>query len=106
MGNPDRPLAVYVKDDELVIRIGIKTLAWAFDHEEGNNVWDQDRELFIQSWKVSDPQVFAEEVAIAMNSEEENGATPVTEFFDKMCYSALDDGAMGIEEYGQESEIQ
>ena len=50
----DARLTVDIEDDEIVIRIGIGTLAWAFDHMEENNPWSDENHDFVQKWKVSD----------------------------------------------------
>jgi len=97
----NRPLTVEVKGNELVIRIGIDTLAWAFERSEYNRPWDEDVADFMQTWKVEDPKQFAKDVRIEMLNEQEDGATPLGDFIDHACQGALNEGSVAIEEYGK-----
>ena len=38
----DASRSVQIVDNELVIRVGIDTLAWAFDHMEENNPYSDE----------------------------------------------------------------
>ena len=100
----NRPLTVEVKGNELVIRIGIDTLAWAFERSEYNNPWDEDVADFIQTWKVEDPKQFAQDVSHEMLNEQEDGSTPVGHFVDQACQDALNEGSVAIEKYGKKYE--
>lgn len=94
----DAPLTVDIVNDELVIRIGIGTLAYAFDHMEENNPYDDNLRDFKQSWKVSDPMEFAKDVVGALVDEEEDGSHPLNRLLDQVCTAAADNGCLGIEE--------
>lgn len=93
-----QPLRCSIEGDELVIRIGINTLAFAFNESEDNHEFDE----FVSDWRqlyvVIDEGKFASDVALAMNNEAEDGSAPLTLFLDKMMQAAADDGSMGIEE--------
>jgi hypothetical protein len=91
----NRPLTVEVKGNELVIKIGINTLAWAFERSEYNNPWDEDVADFIQTWKVEDPEQFAQDVSHEMLNEQ---------FVDQACQDALNEGSVAIEKYGKKYE--
>jgi hypothetical protein len=54
-------------------------------------------------WRVTDADMFATEVALALNREEEDGTTLVHKMFDKAFGDAIDQGADGIEEVDEES---
>ncbi len=94
----DAPLTVDIEDDEIVIRIGIGTLAWAFDRMEENNPWSADKRDFVQKWRVSDPKEFARDVVGELTNEEEDGSHPLNRLLDQVCNAAVDQGSLGIEE--------
>jgi hypothetical protein len=94
----DAPLTVDIENDEIIIRIGIGTLAYAFNHMEENNLWSDDKHDFVQSWKVSDPVEFAEDVVGELTREEEDGSHPLNRLLDQVSNAAADQGSLGIEE--------
>jgi hypothetical protein len=102
MKTQDSPLQVDVTPEgELLISIGIGTLAWAHDHQEQNNPYDEETGGFKRLWRVTDPAEFAAEVRVELCREEENGSTPLTDLFDKVCWNAVENGCFGIEEDGR-----
>lgn len=94
----DQPLTVEIKDDEIVIRMGIDTVKWAIEHHEDSQPYNEETNDYEQKWIVSDAAEFANDVRRAMNREEEDGTTPLIEFLDNMCIAALEDGSCGISE--------
>ncbi len=94
----DAPLTVDIEHDELIIRIGIGTLAWAFDHMEENNPYDDNARDFVQAWKVTDPVEFAKDVVGELTNEEEDGSHPLNRLLDQVCNAAADQGSLGIDE--------
>jgi len=97
----DTPLTCVVEGDELVIRIGVATLAFAF--EEGqNNPCGENSNAWRATLKVADPAQFASDVVREIKDEAEDGTTPLHEFLGKMCLSAMDQGSLGIEEVESE----
>lgn len=94
----DAPLTVDIENDEIVIRIGIGTVAWAFDHMEENNPWSDAKRDFVQTWKVSDPTEFAKDVVGELTNEEEDGSHPLSRLLDQVSTAAADQGSLGIEE--------
>jgi hypothetical protein len=97
----ESPLRIAVENDELVIRIGINTLAWASDHADTNNLFVDELNDFKQTYKVTDALAFAKGVASVMQAEAEDGSTPVTKLIDAMCFDAIEDGTEGIKESGR-----
>jgi hypothetical protein len=94
----DAPLTVDIENEEVVIRIGIGTIAWAFDHMEENNTWSDEKNDFVQRWKVTDPVEFAKDVVSELTNEEEDGSHPLSRLLDKVSTAAADQGSIGIEE--------
>jgi hypothetical protein len=91
------PLNIKIENGELVIRIGVPTLAWAADHMDEATVYDQDLRDFKQAWTVTDPAKFAKGVLNELIREEEDGSNPVTRMFDAAFLAAVDNGAEGVE---------
>lgn len=95
----EQPLRVEVTPDgELVIRIGIGTLAFAAEHMEINNPFDEDTENFKRLWRVIEPMEFANDVRRALCDEGEDGSTPLTELLDAASWAAIEDGSLGCVE--------
>jgi hypothetical protein len=94
----DTPLLVALEDGQLIVRIGTNTLAWAFEHGNDNNPFDDAKNDFVQKYRIADPVEFAQDVASAMTAEAEDGSSPLSTFLDRMCDSAVDDGSIAVEE--------
>ena len=94
------PLTVGVEGDQLVIRIGVDTLAWYFEIYEDNQLYDEKARDFRREWKVVDPHKFAKGVAYGLCIEEEDGSTPLTGILDAACVTAVEDD-MGVAEDGR-----
>jgi hypothetical protein len=95
--NKDRPLCAKVQGNEVVIRIGIDTLAFAFDHSDENRPWDHNRNEYVQQWKVTDPKQFAKDFVHELLTEEEDGSSNLSNFFDRICEDTANEGTIGIE---------
>lgn len=80
------PLTAKVEGDRLVISIGVETLAWASDPENGGT---------LEGVKVdaSHHHEFAKDVASEMMREDEIGQFPLSEFLDEMMGKAADSGS-------------
>ena len=91
-------LTVDIIEDEIIIRIGIGTLAWAFEHMEENNPYDDAARDFVQKWKVTDPMEFATDVVRELTNEEEDGSHPLNRLLDQVSNAAVDQGSLGIDE--------
>lgn len=92
----DKHLTCEVVDDELQIRIGIDTLGFATDRSELFNPFDEDRNDFVQRWKVIDNKGWAEEIADELNREDEIGGSPLIYLIEKMFQKALDQGSLSV----------
>jgi hypothetical protein len=92
-----RPLTLGVEGDELVIRIGIDTLVFAFETGEDNQPYDEKAGDFRRSWRVIDKHKFAKGVANRLADEEEDGSTPLTKILDEAYIKAVEDD-MGVDE--------
>lgn len=94
----DRPLQVRIEEAELVIRIGIGTLIYAaercprlydYDRHKDNDIGDR----YIE---VEDENEFVKDTIHAMQAEEEDGSTPLSDFLDQMVVDVYEDGSAGI----------
>ena len=92
------PLGVEVTDGTLVIEIGIHTLAHAVSFADWANPYDEKSGDYVRPFAITDPQQFAKDVRCAMQSEREDGSTPLSDFIDKMSQDAIDQGSLGLHE--------
>lgn len=97
MTNEDKPLTAEVERGCLVMRIGVDRLAESFYESEQNNPFDHDRGVFFRRLCITNALEFARDVAAAMKDEEENGATPLTDFLDSACEAAVNAGSAWVE---------
>jgi len=91
----DRLLSVKLDGDELVIRIGISALAFAAIHAPQLEHFDDEANEF-RLPKITDERKFAEEVAIVLGQEEEDGTTLVHRMLDGAFLEAVEQGREGI----------
>lgn len=94
------PLTIGVESDQLVIRIGVDTLAWCFEISDDNQPYDEKAGDFRRAFKVTDRRKFAKGVGIGLRDEEEDGSTPLTKILDAACIRAVEDD-MGVDEDGR-----
>ena len=92
-----RPLSVTVKDGELRISIGVNTLAHAVTYADWANPYEEQAGDYIRTFAIADAETFAKDVALAMQREEEDGSTPLSDFLDKMTEAAIEDGSVACE---------
>lgn len=91
---PDFPLKVEVTEDNvLTISIGADQLASAMKHSptEGIMEYKDDTDEYF-GLNVVDPVEFAKELANQMQKEEEDGDTPLHQFFDQCVLDGLNGG--------------
>lgn len=86
----DTPLSVSVEHNQLVIRIGVDTLAFA-DKERQDDMWGKHA--------ITNAKGFAVDVSRMMQREEEDGSCPLTDFLDNMMVDAINDGSEWVD-YG------
>lgn len=95
-----------IEDGQLVIKIGIDTLAFAFENREENLPWDDEKLNYIQKYRVVDKDQFAKDVRDSMMDEREDGSTPLTDFLDKLYSKAIDDGNLGVDEVDEKDNVR
>ena len=93
----DKPLPVRLTKDTIIIEVGFGVNAFAFENLDWNNPWVTEKQDWVRACKVKDPVAFALDVKRAMLDEREDGSTPLSDFLDKMCIAAVEDGSEGIE---------
>jgi hypothetical protein len=89
----DSPLDCHIESNQLIITIGISTLAYAYEHSE---LADSLKEQFC-AYRVTNERVFAREVMRAMKAEDEVGNSILNKMFDKAIEDAIGDGCEGVE---------
>ena len=94
----NKTLEVHIIDGQLVVRIGVETLAWASDHSDFSTPYDDKVGDFVPKWKVIDQLEFAKDVARELRREEEDGSSLLTNVLDKAIEAAIEQGSLGIEE--------
>jgi hypothetical protein len=95
-----RSLTVHVEGEELVIRIGVDTLAFCFETGEENQPFDDKANDFRRSWKVTNKYKFAKGVGTAICDEDEVGNTPLTTMLDEAFIKAVESDE-GVDEDGR-----
>ena len=84
----DKPLGCEVEGEQLVIRIGVSTLAWAAKKRNGGVVPD--------NYGMVDKQQWAKDVANRITHEDEVGNTMLCEMLDEAMQEAMDDGSTAL----------
>ncbi len=103
-----QPLTAKVEAGKLVIEIGVDVLAHACAYSDWANRWnDKD---YVRTFAITDPTQFAKDIVRAMKDEAEDGATPLSDFLDKVTQDAVEDGSEAVEEaqilHGQFSPLE
>ena len=93
----DQPLRAAVEGEQVVIRIGIDTLAHAAKHCE--RFYDHEKHGGPPYLIVGSTRTLAKDVVRALQSEEEDGSGPLTNLFDDAIRAAYDDGSDAFEDY-------
>src|SRR5690606_36345212 len=94
----NRPLEVNIEDDELVIRIGIDTLAFSAEHCPSFFEYDKHASTGPPYCKIVDNMELAKDIRRELQREEENGTTPLHILLDECLVSARDDGSLAFED--------
>jgi hypothetical protein len=95
-GREGMPLRAEVDGERLVVSIGVDTLAFAFEHGEENNPYNEVTGDFERRYQISWAAQFAKDVCAEMNREGEDGSTPLTRFLDGVMDEAVNQGSLGI----------
>lgn len=91
----DRPLRVSIERDQLVIRLGVNTLAHAAEYCPV--FYDDEHNADPPFIKVTDRAAFAVDVLRALQHEEEDGSGPLSKLLDDAIELAYDDGSEAVE---------
>ncbi len=85
-----RPIAeAFVEGGDIVIRLPIANIQNALKHGPGE---------VMPSAKITDVDLFAKDVVMALNAEKEDGSTTIHDLFDQAFLDAIDDGSQGVAE--------
>ena len=76
------PLEVKIVGNQLKISIGLKTLASAAERLSAEETFQETGEIDSPKYKVKDLNVWAKEVANALEEENEIGESPLTKLLD------------------------
>ena len=93
-----RPLEVKVEDGQLIIAIGVQTLAHACSYADWANPFQVENDEYIREFAITDAPEFAKDVVHAMLNEREDGSTPLSDFIDKMAQEAIEGGSTATED--------
>lgn len=86
------PLTVKVTNNKLIISIGIDTLAWAASNVPDNGLWKDGSELIVLNSKE-----FADNMAIILQQEEEDGTTPVHILLENAMREVAEQGYLSVD---------
>ena len=94
----DTPLTAKIEGDELVIRIGLSTLAHAAEHCP--RFYHEEKHMGAMGpyCKVTDKAELAADVIRAMFREEEDGSSQISDLLDESFEWAVDDGSIAFTE--------
>ncbi|XHR29885.1 MAG: hypothetical protein ACFUZC_04890 [Chthoniobacteraceae bacterium] len=87
-GTATASLDCKIEGSELVIRIGVKTLAWASQEKNGGPLGSECR--------IESASEFADDVATALLDEDEIGNSKLTKTIDLAIQKAADDGSPSL----------
>jgi hypothetical protein len=101
----DAPLSAVIKGNQLVITIGISTLALCEENGPLANIWvNKDGDGYEPAPEVTNEKVFAQDVLNEIVREDsDSGESALTKMLDQAIIDAVDNGSMGVD--GKELEI-
>lgn len=82
----DQPLKIEIKNDQLVISVGISAFAFA---TQAADAWP-DNEVIV------DESQFAKDIVHELQREDEQGSTPLHFLFDSLAQKALEQGSIAV----------
>jgi hypothetical protein len=86
----DTPLQVVIEDGQIVLRIGIDTLAFCALAKNGGTL--------AENLRIDDAERFAKDVIREWTRENEIGASPLTDSLDAAMKEATDQGSTAVRE--------
>jgi hypothetical protein len=95
----NRSLEAKIEGNELVIRIGIDTLAFCAEHCPLFFDYDnkKHREKGPPYVTITNKNELAHDTIRELLREEEDGSTPLSDLFDNVILAAFEDGSLGFE---------
>lgn len=91
------PLSAEIENGELVIRIGIDTLAYAAERCPKFYEYDKHEQLGVEIYcKICDPAELAKDVKRELFREKEDGSSPFSDLLDECIVAARDDGSLAF----------
>lgn len=90
----EQPLHGNVEGEQLVLRIGIETLAFCAEHCD--EFYDDVHAPYPPYLKVLSREQWSQDVLRAMFAEREDGSSLATDFFDAAFSRAYDDGSEAV----------
>lgn len=88
------PLQIEIRDNQLILSIGLDTLAWAAENHPDRYDGENDRWLYT----INDHVVFANDVLTELKDEEEDGTTLVHRMLDEATMRAISNGSQAVSE--------
>lgn len=89
-------LSVKIDGGQIIISIGIRTLAQAASTHEGLADWNEQTEKY-NVVNVVDTTGWSEDILSELQEEDEVGNSLITEVFNKAMLQAYENGSIGIE---------
>lgn len=91
------PLKVEIHEGELIIRIGLNTLAYAAEHNP--QFYDDDKHQRTDKYEnIVDIEELANDVKRELCREEEDDSSPLSDLLDQAIYDAREDGSLAFED--------
>lgn len=95
----DSPLEIACEDGQLIIRIGVDTLAHAAQRSDSYNAYDPAISDWNLKWRIRDNAAFANVIAhVLRNEDAEDGSSPFTRLLDQIFIKAAEDCDSSVEE--------
>lgn len=95
-------IRICAQDGDLVIRIPIGTMIYAFENDQSNEGWDGNQHV---PPKVMNRDGFVADVLRQLGREEEDGTTPVHRMMDKAMLDAVEDGSEHVQCHGDSTAL-
>jgi hypothetical protein len=81
----------YIEDGKIFIAFDISSIPAAYRAGVELGVLGPE-------FSITKPKLFAKDVVVALNDEDEKGSTPIHKLFDEAMNAAIEQGADGVEE--------
>lgn len=98
MKTTDTPLRVVIKNNKLIIEIGLDTLKYAAEHCPRFYEYDKHIESGPPYCEVIDKMELAHDMVRALLYEKEDGSTPISDLIDECFVAAWGDGSLAFKD--------